>query len=175
MKTKIRDNITKRREGLSAIYIENYSKTLSEEFLESDSYKNAKNILSYMSFRGEIDTDFIHKRIFDDNKILILPKIYKNGIMKTYRVNDLSSLVKNSFGILEPQEHSELTPDLIIVPGVAFDKTGNRLGFGGGFYDRYLQNKSIKTIALCYNFQVVDELPKEEHDIPVDKLFFLEA
>lgn len=173
MKKKLRDEIIKRREELTEEFIKEYSEDLSEVFFNSELYKNSKIIMSYASIRGEFDTNFIHKKIIEDKKTLLLPKTYEEGVMKAFEVRDLQKLKKNSLGILEPLETKENVPDLIIVPGVAFDGKGNRLGFGGGFYDRFLFEHKAKTVALCYEFQVVNSIPKEEHDVEVDEIYYL--
>lgn len=173
MKKTLRNFIVDKRKKLETEYIHEYSKELSKKLFEMDIYKNAQIIMSYVSIHGEIETQYINRRILSQGKTLLLPKTYKEGIMKAFEVRDLSELAKNSFGLHEPNETKEFLPDLVIVPGVAFDKKGNRLGFGGGFYDKYLQGKTLKTIALCYEFQVVEILPKEEHDIPVNEIIYL--
>lgn len=173
MKKHIRNTLIEKRRKLAKEYIHEYSMELSKKFFESDIYKNSKIIMSYVSIQGEFETKYINRRILSEGKTLVLPKIYGKGIMKAYQVNSLDELVKNSFGLHEPLEENELLPELIIVPGVAFDKEGNRIGFGGGYYDRYLSDKKIKTIAFCYEFQIVEEFPVEEHDKAVDILMYL--
>lgn len=173
MKKILRKGIVDKRKKLAEEYIHEYSKELSKKFFETDVYRNSKIIMSYVSIHGEVETEYINRRVLSQGKKLLLPKTYEKGVMKAFEVKDLNELVKNSFGLHEPIETDEFLPDLVIVPGVAFDRSGNRLGFGGGFYDRYLQGKNIKTIALCYEFQLVELLPKEEHDIPVDEILYL--
>ena len=173
VKSHIRKAIIEKRKKLSEEYRHEYAMELSKKFFDTELYKNSKRILSYVSIHGEFETKYINRRILAEGKTLLLPKTYEMGVMKVFVVEDLKSLEKNSFGLHEPLETKEQTPDLIIVPAVAFDLKGNRLGFGGGFYDRYLEGKKISTIGLCYGFQIVENLPKEEHDIPVDRLLFL--
>lgn len=173
MKKHIRDTIVEKRKKLAKEYIHEYSMELSKKFFDSEIYKNAQIIMSYVSIKGEFETKYINRRILSEGKILVLPKTYGQGIMKAFEVKNMDELVKNCFGLHEPLEGKEHLPDLIIVPGVAFDKKGNRIGFGGGYYDRYLQNKNVKTVALCYEFQIVEGFVVEEHDIPVDYLLYL--
>lgn len=174
MKNSLRKEIVKKREELDEDFRKEYSQDLTDMFLNSETYKTAKVIMSYVSFRGEFDTSIINKQIIEDKKTLLLPKTYEEGVMKAFEIRDLNKLKKNDFGIFEPLETNEKEPDLIIVPGVAFDLEGHRLGFGAGYYDRFLGEKSIKTIAFCYDFQVLDVLPKDEHDIPVDEIFYMD-
>lgn len=173
MKKALRNSIIEKRKELSELYRKEYSMELSKIFFESDLYKNSQKIMSYISIQGEFEMKYINKRILSEGKKLILPKIYEKGNMKAFEVDDLSELQKNSWGLHEPLETMEMEPDLIIVPGVAFDKKGNRMGFGGGFYDRFLGKRKVKTVALCYEFQILEELPVEDHDIPVDLVIFL--
>lgn len=173
MKKHIRDTIVDKRKKLAKEYVHEYSMELSKKFFETEIYKNAKIIMSYVSIKGEFETKYINRRILSEGKTLVLPKTYGQGLMKAFEVKTMDELVKNSFGLHEPLESVEHLPDLIIMPGVAFDKRGNRIGFGGGYYDRYLQGKTIKTVALCYEFQVVEGFAVEEHDIPVDYLLYL--
>jgi len=173
MKSQIRKAIIEKRKKLSDEYRHEYAMELSKKFFETELYKKSESILSYVSIHGEFETKYVNRRILAEGKTLLLPKTYEKRVMKAFEVIDLKSLEKNSFGLHEPLETTEKLPDLIIIPGVAFDINGNRIGFGGGFYDRYLEGKKIRTIGLCYGFQIVDNIPKEEHDIPVDELIFL--
>lgn len=173
MKKTLRNSIIEKRKELSEIYRKEYSMELSKIFFESDLYRNSQKIMSYISIHGEFEMKYINRRILSEGKNLILPKIYEKGRMKAFEVKNLSELQKNSWGLHEPLETIEMEPDLIIVPGVAFDKKGNRMGFGGGFYDRFLEKRRVKTVAFCYEFQMVEELPVEEHDIPVGQVMFL--
>lgn len=92
------------------------------------------------------------------------------------KINSLENLVTSSYGILEPVgDKSNFNVDnlgLIVMPGLAFDKQGNRLGYGGGYYDKFLSSNKIdnKKIALAYDFQVLDKVPSEKHDIKIDSI-----
>lgn len=174
MKNTLRKEIAEKREKLSEEFRKEYSEDLSYIFFNSEIYAKAKVIMSYVSFRGEFDTSIINKRILEDKKTLLLPKTYGKGHMKAYKVSNLHKLKENKFGLKEPEEGEEFEPDLIIVPGIAFDKEGNRLGFGAGYYDRFLSEKKANTLAFCYDFQIIEKLSKEEHDIPVDEIYYLE-
>ena len=117
-------------------------KVIEERLRNKKIYKNSKNIFIYLGFGSEINT--------------------------------LDGLKKNKFGILEPADTSKIFNkediDLVIMPGVAFDRSGNRVGYGGGYYDKFLceMSSDIPTIALAYNIQILKELPSEKHDIKVD-------
>lgn len=119
------------------------------KLFQTDEWKRAKIIAVTLSTEIEIDTNPIIEEAFLENKLVIIPKAFSNGIMKFYQYNKETELVKSKFGILEPKDtRKEINPDLIIVPGLAFSKSGYRLGYGGGYYDRYLQNFSGDVISL---------------------------
>ncbi|MBN1467986.1 MAG: 5-formyltetrahydrofolate cyclo-ligase [Fusobacteriaceae bacterium] len=177
MKIFIRKSLISKREKLDKNYVKSYSESLSKIFIESDIFKESSIVMSYVSFKGEFDTNFINKEILNNNKTLLLPKIYSNSNMKAFKVKDLTGLNRNKFGILEPIESEELSPDLVIIPGVAFDYEKNRIGFGAGFYDKFLEKldrNSVKIIALAYDFQILETIPKEDHDIPIDLIYYLD-
>jgi len=125
---------------------------------------------SYLPFRNEFPTDLVNDELNKLNFNLSLPCINKDDSSMTFRnYTSDSALVPNRYGILEPSQNSEVVvPSIIIVPLVAFSLDGHRLGYGGGYYDRYikknLDNKNFKTIGLGFSFQKYDELPNEIHD-----------
>ena len=125
---------------------------------------------SYLPFRNEFPTKLLNDELNKLNFNLSLPCINKNDSSMTFRnYTSDSSLVPNSYGILEPSQNAEMvTPSIIIVPLVAFSLDGYRLGYGGGYYDRYieknLENKDLIIIGLGFSFQKYDELPNENHD-----------
>ncbi len=143
-----------------------------------DKFKNARHIFCFVSFRSEIDTTPIIKRALQENKSVSVPKIDRaRHEMKAYYIKDLSrnSLKPGEYGILEPTEKCEeadySTIDLIIAPGLAFTLKGERLGFGGGYYDRFLAKHSgIPVCALTYDALITDYLPVKKNDINVDYL-----
>ena len=138
-------------------------------------YKSADIVLSYASFRSEVITDSINQRIIDDGKELFLPKTYKeSGEMIFYEVSSLDSLKSGYMGIREPapDDSFRFSPSdnniLIIMPGVAYDDEGNRLGYGGGYYDRFLSSYPdliSHTIMLAFSEQFVELIPTENTDI----------
>lgn len=141
-------------------------------------FTDAKTIFFYASFRSEVDTMEMIKISLSHGKQAVLPKVDKeNKKLKLYEVKGMNELAKGYMGILEPSVLEErLTGlddiDLIIIPGAAFDVSGNRLGYGAGFYDRLLagiKNK-IPIIAPAYEEQIVDDVPSEPHDVKVSKI-----
>ena len=174
-KDEIRKRVLALRDSLSEKEIEDKSRAVFEKLTETDEYKNAENILIYASFRSEVRTDEIILDALSLGKKVFCPKVTdKNGLMKFVRILDTEELVSGFYGIREPEitEDSEIYEScdstLVIVPGAAFDKEGNRIGYKGGFYDRFLaDNKQAFTIALAYDFQILDKIVPEIHDIPV--------
>ncbi|MGF0110837.1 MULTISPECIES: 5-formyltetrahydrofolate cyclo-ligase [unclassified Clostridium] len=145
------------------------------KLITSDLYIKAKNIFIYLSFGSEIQTNNIITKALRDGKEVYIPKVYKkNKLMKAVRLKSFNDLKENSMGILEPIDDSNYIDkreiDLILVPGVVFDLNGNRIGYGGGYYDRYLQDiKEIRNkVVLAYDLQIVDSINPDIHDIAFD-------
>lgn len=151
------------------------SASIMNRLLLSEAYQTAPCIFTYIGIKNEVETYALIERAFSDKKKIAVPKTFGNGIMKYYYIDTLNGLMLNSFGLLEPpQLEAEAIPDLqsiIIVPGVVFDQTLNRLGYGAGYFDRYLSIHTYnKAIALAFNFQVISNLPSEPWDIKMDAL-----
>jgi 5-formyltetrahydrofolate cyclo-ligase len=185
MKNKIRRDLLKQRDAITP-----EQKILKESAIEErlfclDAFKQATSILLYVSFRSEVDT----RRYLDDviklNKKLVLPAVdSKHRKLNLYEVRDISELEPGYMGILEPRAIDGMSVtlkdiDLVIIPGTGFDRNGNRLGYGGGYYDKLLSyeskqlsgvDKHITTIALAFEEQVGDDIPAEPHDINVDMI-----
>ena len=149
-------------------------KELREKLFDSEKYKNSKIIFVYVSIEEEINTIKIIKRAFSDEKTVTVPKIMKNGEMRALKINSLDELKIGYFNILEPNENAEDLSeivDLTIVPGLAFDKKNKRLGYGGGFYDRFFEKyKNSFKISLCYDYQFVETVYAEKYDVSVDMI-----
>ena len=150
---------------------------IKENFKCTLLYKNSKNIFIYLGFGSEIDTKLYVKEFLDEGKNIFCPKInYKNKTMEAVKITSLSNLVSNHYGILEPlcefneDIYNNDDIDLIIVPGISFDLSGGRIGYGGGYYDKLLKYRytNVPKVALAYEFQVIDDVPMEHHDIRVD-------
>lgn len=138
-------------------------------------FQNAVTVLFYSAFSGEVETFEMIKRAQKLGKRIGLPKvIQEKNIMYPTLAGDLNAdLEDGPYGIKQTKESKVLSfkdIDMIIVPGVAFDKKKNRLGRGGGYYDRFLKDRpaNIPTVGLAFDFQIVDNLPIDKHDVPVD-------
>ncbi len=146
-----------------------------QRFLWRAEYKNAKCILFYLSIGYEVDTYQLIKQALSDGKRVCVPRCYENGIMDAVEIVSLNALKPGMYGILEPDATAPaIYPndlDLILVPGMAFDRERNRLGRGAGYYDRYLeQTKRAATIGVCRSSRLFDAIPYEPHDRKVDVL-----
>lgn len=135
-------------------------------------FQNAQNVMLYASLPDEVQTmDFIKK--WQSRKKIILPTIVGDDIVPVELTTE-SNMKIGDFNILEPenQPYNE-DIDIIVIPGMAFDKAGHRLGRGKGFYDRFLaKHPTTKTIGLCFDFQIMENIPIEAHDKPVDEVLF---
>ena len=133
---------------------------------------NGKILGGYYPYNYEVDAIQILKKLEKKNYLICLPKIKKNSQMDFFRWSNKDPLQVNNYGILEPISKKIRYPDILLVPLVAYDKNFNRLGYGGGFYDRYLKRikriKKIITIGLAYSFQKVKKIPINNYDIKLD-------
>lgn len=147
------------------------------KFTGSEHYKDAKVIFIFVSFRSEVDTHRIIRKALEDGKTVGVPKVLsKDKGMSVYRIESIDDLEEGYFGVLEPKEGCPEIPaediDLIVMPGAAFDRGGGRIGYGGGFYDKYLSETgtSASKVALAYRMQVLDSVPMEDTDMRVDDI-----
>ena len=171
----IRKNIQKARDSLTFHSRLSGSQLIADKLMGLNAYKASKVILAYYPFRSEIDTTIIIQNALKQKKKIILPRV--NGKkLELYYIKDLKNdLSPGSFDIMEPiPSKCVLTSykniDMILVPGVGFDKNFNRLGYGGGFYDKLLEELPVKTprIALAFSLQLIENIPIMAHDLKVD-------
>ena len=177
MKGAIRKEILEARNGLTLEDRLNLSGQIKNSVLNLEEYKRARTILCYMPINNEVDTISLIQISLDNGKIIALPRVNKKTkLLEVYEIRNLDEdLKKGSYDIQEPKinrtrrlEYSEI--DLIIVPGIVFDLHGFRIGYGEGYYDRLLKSAGVPKIGLAYEFQMRDKLPKESHDVCVDKI-----
>lgn len=168
MKKEIRKEILYLRDNLE----ERYSKSMiiKDKIMNLDIYKNSNCIALYHSMKSEVDTKELIKESLELGKKVVLPRIINKNKMIFIIVNSDTNYEKNSYGVLEPIGEEERDIDLIICPGVAFDKDNNRLGYGRGYYDKYLKDKDIYKIGICYKEQVVDKIDIDDFDIKMDMI-----
>ena len=170
-KTALRREIREKKKAMSIEEIKVRSARLGELFAQTEAYKNAETIYGYMPYNQEVRTVPILEQAIRDGKKVAVPKVY-GDIMKFIYLEDLTQVEKSDMGIPEPVADEPVAEDqtaLVLMPGLAFDKEGHRIGYGGGFYDKFLMAEpNHPTVALCYGFQMYAHLDTEEFDIPVD-------
>lgn len=177
MKNKIRQDILKIRKKLSSKTIDDKSNFIYHHLKKLSLYENAQNIMVYIDFRNEVRTNQIIDDLLSSNKNVIIPiSVPKTKEMILSKVLDpKKELIEGTYGILEPKEEyirkiDSSIIDLILVPGVAFDSKGHRIGYGGGYYDRFLDTlkKHIPTVALAFDLQIIERVPYDPFDKKMD-------
>ena len=173
-KNNLRKHFIDLRNGFNEDYRISADKAIASKLFDLTEYKNADVILIYVSVGNEIDTRSIIKKSLALGKTVAVPYC-KNNQMLFYPINSFEDLVCTQFGIptIDPDRVDYLTEfinTLCIVPALSIDKMGNRLGYGGGYYDRFLSDKHIDSIALCREKQLTDSLPAEDYDVKMSKL-----
>lgn len=170
-KSVLRREIREKKRAMTEEEIEKRSAQLGDLFVQSALYRDAKTIYGYLPYNQEVRTIPMLERALQDGKKVAVPKVY-GDTMKFIYLEDLSQVEKGYAGIPEPIADGPVAEDstaLVLMPGLAFTQNGDRMGYGGGFYDRFLaEEPEHPTLALCYAFQMVENLPTEEYDIPVD-------
>lgn len=172
-KRDLRSKYHRQRDEVKAIERDEMSREITERLLSSSVYKNSKSIFCYCSMGSEVNTYGILKAALKDGKKVAVPKVLSDeGIMAAIKIANLNSLKPGRYNILEPVSNEEATDvDLAIVPGLIFNKKGYRVGYGKGFYDRYLKGKNLLSIGICFEFQITDLDFQNEFDIPVNYIF----
>jgi 5-formyltetrahydrofolate cyclo-ligase len=153
------------------------SKLIKDALFSTSVFKKAKRVMFYITFGGEVNTVEMIKEAQKLGKIIVVPVCKKNRIIKACLLGKDTKLARGPYGIWEPvvQECVNLKRlDLVVIPGVAFDREGNRLGRGKGYYDRFLKKLSKRTasIGLAFDFQILPFVPAKVHDVSVNKVLF---
>jgi 5-formyltetrahydrofolate cyclo-ligase len=155
--------------------IQQKSAAMASDFFATEEYRNARSIYGYLPYNQEVRTVPILEQALRDGKRVAVPKCYGDE-MRFIWMKDLSAVEKGYAGIPEPIAGGPVADDeeaLVLMPGLAFDREGHWIGYGGGFYDKFLARETNHPkVALCYDFQVLDHLETEEFDIPVDKVLW---
>lgn len=171
MKRALRKEILEKRNKLKKEEIIEKSKEIKEKLFLMPDFINAKTVAFYVSFDNEVFTHSMIKELLGKKRILV-SKVMDNEIIFSEIIN-FNELKPGKFGILEPvdinkADYNEI--DLIIVPGIVFDKKGHRIGYGYGMYDKLLKKIKCKKIGLAFGMQLIREIPKDEYDVAVDKI-----
>lgn len=167
----LRKRIREQKRAMTQEQIESASARLGELLAESPLYRQAGTVYGYLPYNQEVRTLPMLERALREGKRVAVPKVYGEE-MKFIYMEDLSLVEKGYAGIPEPVADGPVADDpaaLVLMPGLAFDPEGHRIGYGGGFYDKFLAAEpGHPTLALCYGFQMLPALETEEFDIPVD-------
>lgn len=170
-KKELRRQIREQKRAMTPEQIEMASARLGELFIATEQYRQAKTIYGYLPYNQEVRTVPILERALADGKRVAVPKVYGEEMRFIY-ITDLSAVSLGYANIPEPIADEPVADDptaLVLMPGLAFDPQGHRIGYGGGFYDKFLEKEpNHPTVALCYEFQMLPHLQTQEHDIPVD-------
>lgn len=174
-KQQLRRLIRQQKEALPESEIIRRSRILVSRLEKEPAYRQAIAIYGYYPFNQEVRLLPLLKAALAQGKRVALPRV-ANGQMRFFFIDSLTDTVPGYRGIREPAPFCPPAEDptaLVILPGLAFDHSGNRLGYGGGFYDRFLSREpEHPTIALCYDFQVVEAWDTDEFDHPADRVLW---
>lgn len=167
----LRSVIREKKRSMTEDQIVSSSQRLGELFCTHPLYRDANTIYGYLPYNQEVRTIPMLEQALKDGKRVAVPKVFGDE-MKFIYLDDLSKIEKGYCGIPEPIENGPEADDptaLVLMPGLAFDAQGHRIGYGGGFYDKFLAREpEHPTLALCYDFQMMEHFETEEFDVPVD-------
>ncbi len=179
-KEELRKEYMKKRKKIAKLKGKRKSYKITSNLLSLEELKNSKNILLYISYRSEVGTEKLINKLLKKSKNVFAPYcIRAEKRMEIVQINDpTKDLKKGAYGIKEPKnslrkKESEINKlDIVIVPAVVFSKSGYRIGYGGGYYDRFLNRLSAKTISIGINYDelIFESVPKEAHDLAVDMI-----
>ena len=174
-KKTLRRQIREQKRAMAEAEIVSRSEALGRLFIGAQAYQQAKTIYGYLPYNQEVRTVEMLQQAIADGKRVAVPKCYGSE-MRFLWLDDLNAVAPGYSNIPEPIADEPIADDetaLVLMPGLAFDPQGHRIGYGGGFYDRFLsQEPGHPTLALCYDFQMVEHLETEEFDIPVDQVLW---
>ncbi|MBP5462549.1 MAG: 5-formyltetrahydrofolate cyclo-ligase [Lachnospiraceae bacterium] len=175
-KSELRKVMKRKRSNLSAERILMYSGCIAENLISRQEYADASVLLAYVSFSSEVNTHFLIEKAWNDGNRVAVPKCVDDTRLEFQYIHSFDDLAPGKFGIPEPVTGDcvQYTPDdkcLILLPGVAYTNNGDRLGYGGGYYDRYLKkHNEIPKVMLAYSLQQTETLPVDDKDVPADMI-----
>lgn len=180
-KKDFRLEMLRERQALGRDEVSRRSRIIQERLLELPEWREAERVLLYMPVRNEVDVLLLLSEAWSRNMTVLLPRCRRDraGIMDIAQVHGLDDLSVGLFNIMEPCEDrcpglgpEEWDLDMAVIPGLAFDQRGYRLGYGGGYYDRFLpraaETKKTVLAGLCFSFQLVEALPADDWDTPMN-------
>ena len=168
-KAALRKHLLEKRDSTSFDLMEIHSKKIISKLMKTKMILEAKSIGCYYSIGSEVQTIELITHLLEEKKTVSLPAI-SNGIMSFRKIEDLTKLEKGEFDIPEPKDNApiEENQDVVIIPCVGLDNKGNRIGYGAGFYDKYLEKGNFIKIALSYSKQIVKTIPISEGDVKMN-------
>ena len=168
-KTALRKHLLEKRDATSAELRSILSRKIHQNLKQITSFTNSQNTACYFPIGSEVDTHDIMLDILQQDRNLLLPKIV-NDNLKFYIVTNLEKLEKGSFEIMEPKDSCKKAEKIncILIPTVGISKTGIRLGYGKGYYDKFLSSTDAVKISLTYAKQIVKSIPNDSHDVKID-------
>jgi 5-formyltetrahydrofolate cyclo-ligase len=172
-KNNIRRMIKEQRKVLEAAEKSAWDGAICRQLLNLDDIRRAFCIYCYVSFHREVSTWRFMESLLRDGKCVAVPRVAGKKL-EFYAISGKADLEESAMGIMEPKQSCLRVNDLeapVIVPGLAFDKSGNRMGYGGGYYDRLFEKEpNHPRIAIAYGFQIFDQIPTEPHDKRMDRI-----
>lgn len=181
-KAQIREQMKEIRNKLSKEEHLHQSQMIQDQLFNTEAYQQSSKVFTFVSFGNEVDTRMIIERALMDQKKVFVPRVEKHGL-EFYEIYSLNGLIPSKFGVPEPEPDIErmYSPSeqelkeciLMVMPGLAFDVSGNRIGYGAGYYDRYLSrfpSNHFTKIAIAFDFQIVNHIPTDEYDITMDAI-----
>jgi len=173
-KSLLREKLKELRERLSDDEVKGKSSEITKRLLQLQEYVNAKTVMFYMGVNKEVQTeDAVSNALAANKKVAVPVTDLDNGRIIASHLESLNSMKPGAYGIPEPNDVKEVDAkqiELVVIPGLAFDEKGNRVGYGLGFFDKFLKNFNGKKIALSYESQIVDMIRTTEQDVAVDKI-----
>ena len=173
-KKAVRNTAREILNGMGEEYIAGASKNIRKEILKSNEYKEAGLIFIFVGTSKEIETIPLIEKALEEGKRVAVPKCIRKGEMIAKEIKSVNDLVIGKYNILEPNDSCLVVDkkeiDLGIIPCLAADICGNRLGHGGGYYDRYLKDADFECILVCFDKTILEKIPVDTHDIRFKKI-----
>jgi 5-formyltetrahydrofolate cyclo-ligase len=174
-KRKLRERVIDERLQLLPEEVKEKSGKIMAKLLSTEDYKKAKAVMFYVDMRNEVMTKDAIEKTLANGKRVVVPKVKKGYGLLAIEIQGLEELLPGTFGVLEPTEKEEIALkdiDVVVVPGVAFDRKGHRIGYGGGYYDNFLPRlrPDAKRIAVAFEMQMKHSIPIESHDVKMDMI-----
>lgn len=171
MKKEIRKKLIEKRLMLTEAEVQSKSQQIIENLLNQFCFNDLDVVALYYPFKNEVNSLPLIEYLLKQNKKVVLPKVLSKTTMAFYEIKNLTDVTKSKFGVLEPT-NDVITPsvdiDIMLIPGVGFNHHGYRLGYGAGYYDRYLVDQTFPTVGVCFDLQLNNDFEIDVYDIPLN-------